>query len=371
MTEHDRLRAFRAGFPALEGRCYLATAGGAPISHGAAAAAKHYFDEAETLGDAPFADWLARTDTVRGQLAHLINADPEDIAFLASASVAMNVVTGYVDPDATIVTLADEFPSVTLPWINRGHTVLEVASGTDGTGPLDRLAAVLTPDIGAIVLSHVQFRSGRRIDLGAVAHLARQVDALVIVDATQSLGAVPIDVDAAGVSILMASGYKWLCAGYGIGAVYIAPELRRRRPPVFGWRSATEPYALDPRDVTPTTSAVQLEMGHPPFAPVFCLGGALHHLDSVGLPAVWQRIQALQSHLRSRLVAAGLPAPLASVGESGIAVLPTERGAELKRALAAEGILVSSSGAFVRLSTHAFNTEAEIDHAVDRLRALW
>lgn len=371
MAIAGRLSAFRAGFPALQGRCYLATAGGAPISRAAAAAARRYVDEAEALGDAPFADWLARTDTVRGQVAALINARPEDIAFLASASVAMNVVAGYVDPDATIVTIAGEFPSVTLPWINRGHTVLEVAAGTGGAGPIDGLAAVLTPDVGAIVLSHVQFRTGRSIDLDAVGRLAERVDALVIVDATQSMGAVPIDVEAAGVSVLMASGYKWLCAGYGIGAVYVAPKLRRRRPPVFGWRSAVEPYALDPRAVIPTASAVQLEMGHPPFAPAFCLGGALHHLDTVGLPAVWERIQALQSYLRRRLAAAGLPAPLAPAGESGIAVLPTERSVQLKRALAAEDILVSSSGPYLRLSTHAFNTEAEIDHAVGRLRQLW
>lgn len=371
MAEQNALSAFRAGFPALQDRTYLATAGGGPIASPAARAAEAYFRESEAQADAPFADWLVRTDVVRTQVADVINAAPTDIAFLASASVAMNAVTGYVAPEATIVTVADEFPSVVQPWVNRGHPVVEVGTQADGAIDLDRIVQHLTPDVGAIALSHVQFRTGRRIDLTPICKAAQAIGAMVIVDATQSMGAVPIDVTKQPVSILMASGYKWLCAGYGIAAVYVNPELRHRRPPVFGWRSAAVPYALIPTDVTPTDTAVQLEMGHPPFAPAFCLGGALSHAGRLDRLAIWQRIEVLQSYLRLRLAKSGLPSPLAPVGESGIAVLPTSRGAALKKALAEDRIMISASGNYVRLSTHAFNTEAEIDQTVDRLAQLW
>ncbi|MEO0999961.1 MAG: aminotransferase class V-fold PLP-dependent enzyme, partial [Pseudomonadota bacterium] len=223
---------------------------------------------------------------------------------------------------------------------------------------------------GAIVISHVQFRSGRAYDLAALGAAARAAGALLIVDATQSLGAVPVRV-AGGPHILMASGYKWLCAGYGVGAVYVSPELQGAPPPVYGWRSAAVPYALHPDRIEAAETAVVLEMGHPPFAPVFALGAALDHAATVGEAAIWARICALQSQLREGLAAAGLPAPTAPAGESGIAALPTSNGAEIKAKLAAEGILISASTGRVRLSTHAYNTAAEVARAVEALARHW
>ncbi len=362
---------FRSAFPALNGRTYLNTAGGAPLSHAASAAGARYYEEMLADGDAQWPNWLARADDVRGKFADLVNARPDDIAFLSSASAAMNAVTGYLDPQDPIVTIADEFPSVTLPWINRGHPVTAVPVDADGGVSTDRIADAVDERTGAIVISHVQFRTGRRLDLAALGEIADRNRALLIVDATQSVGAIPVDVRNSGVSILMASGYKWLCAGYGIGAVYLCPRLRDRRPPVYGWRSAAIPYALDPVGIDPTQTAVQLEMGHPPLAPVFALGGALDHLATVGIDAAWARIGELDAHVRSGLAAKGLPAPLGPPGESGIAVLPCDHGAEIKKTLTAENVFVTSSGPYLRLSVHAYNTPADVEHGIDRLAAAW
>lgn len=362
---------FRAAFPALPGRTYLNTAGGAPLSRTASAAGARYYEEMLADGDAPWPDWLARADTVRARFASLIGAGPEDIAFLSSTSAAMNAVTGYLDPQDPIVTIADEFPSVTLPWINRGHPVTAIPVDADGGVSMDRIADAVSERTGAIVVSHVQFRTGRKLDLCALGAIADRAGALLIVDATQSAGAVPIDMQETSVSVLMASGYKWLCAGYGIGAVYLSPRLRERPPPVYGWRSASIPYALDPVAIDPIPTAVQLEMGHPPLAPVFALGGALDHLASVGIDAVWSRILDLETRLRRRLAGCSLPEPLGPAGESGIVVLPCANGAEIKQTLAAENVFVTSSGPYLRLSVHAYNTPADVDHGVDRLAAAW
>ncbi|MEM1048526.1 MAG: aminotransferase class V-fold PLP-dependent enzyme [Pseudomonadota bacterium] len=362
---------FRSAFPALNGRTYLNTAGGAPLSRAASAAGALYYEEMLADGDAQWPDWLARADAVRAKFADLVNALPDDIAFLSSASAAMNAVTGYLDPEDPIVTVADEFPSVTLPWINRGHPVTAIPVDADGGVSIDRIADAVADGTGAIVVSHVQFRTGRRLDLSALGAIADRKGALLIVDATQSAGAIPIDLNESSVSILMASGYKWLCAGYGIGAVYLSPRLRERRPPVYGWRSAAIPYALDPVAIDPTPTAVQLEMGHPPLAPVFALGGALDHLASVGIDAAWSRIVDLEARLRTCLAASGLPEPLGPAGESGIAVLPCSHGAAIKQTLAAENVFVTSSGPYLRLSVHAYNTPDDVEHGVDRLAAAW
>lgn len=363
--------AFRAEFPALEEQVLLNTAGGAPLSRLAAAEGARYFEEMLAAGDAFWPNWQTRIDGVRAKVATLLNAEADDVAFLSSASAAMNAVTAYLDPSDSIVTVAEEFPSVTTPWINRGHQVTAIPLDGRMGASLDAITAAVTPQTGAIVISHVQYRNGRRYDLAALAEIAEAANALLIVDATQSFGAIPIDVQTERISILMASGYKWPCAGYGIGAVYLSPEVRKRPPPVYGWRSAVVPYALDPMTIDPTETAVQLEMGHPPLAPAFCLGGALDHLSTVGVEAVWSRIQVLGQYLANALDRKGLPAPFAPAGESGIAVLSCPEAAAIKQRLADQKIYVTASGPYLRLSVHAYVTEDDIDRGVAALAEAW
>lgn len=374
--------AWRAAFPAVERQILLNTAGGGPLSVGAAAAGQAYFREMAEAGDGPFGDWIARVDATRGLAADLIGAKAADIAFLASASVAMNAATGLVPPTTPVVSLEDEFPSVTLPWMNRGHPITLVPLGPDKAAGTEAIIAAMDqaatdaasnfPVPGVLALSHVQFRNGHAVDLEALATAAAARGWLTIVDATQSLGAVPIDVGRAPISVLMASGYKWLCAGYGNAIVYVSPEVRRRLPPpVYGWRSAAVPYALHADSLDPTATAVTWEMGHPPFAPVFALKGALEHLATVGVEAVWSRLQELNRHLHAALAEAGLPTPLSGPSESGITVLPTDKGPALKAALAWEGIGVTTSVGALRLSPHAYTREDEIDRAVARIADHW
>ncbi|MBB5516884.1 selenocysteine lyase/cysteine desulfurase [Rubricella aquisinus] len=356
--------AFRAGFPMLAEGAYLATAGGAPISDRAAAAGRAYFDDTLREGDAPFARWLGEVDAVRAQVAKLIHASPNDIAFVGSASAGMNILAGYVAPGAHIVSVVDEFPSVTQPFLTRRDEV------TFAEPTPDAIADAMRANTGAIVVSHVQFRSGRRLDLAALARIAHARGALLLVDATQSMGAVPLDVGC-GADAVVASCYKWLCAGYGAGVVYLSPRLRDRPSPVFGWRSAVEPYGLDETRVDATPSAVRLEMGHPPFAPILCLGGALTHLEeTLGFDGVWPRIAALDAHLRAEIARLDLPAPITPPGQSGIAVFPRADAADVKAALAAQGIRVTASGGYLRLSFHAYCSEADITAALTALAQL-
>lgn len=376
---------WRQAFPAVERQILLNAAGGCPLSVGAAAAGAAYFEEMAAEGDGPFADWLGRVDAARGLSAALIGADATDIAFLASASVAMNAATNLVPPTTPVVSLEDEFPSVTLPWINRGHPTTLVPLGPDRAAGNEAVIAAMDAATGkagmapgeatvpgVLALSHVQFRNGHRVDVEGLARAAEARGWLTIVDATQSLGAVPIDVGRAPISVLLASGYKWLCAGYGNAVVYVSPVLRRRLPaPVYGWRSASVPYALHADRLDPTETAVTWEMGHPPFAPVFAVKGALEHLGTVGVDAVWGRIRQLNRVLHAALDAAGLPAPLSGPDESGITVLPTDRGPALKAALGAEGIGVTTSVGALRLSPHAYTRVSEIERAVDRIAAAW
>lgn len=364
---------WRSHFEALNDAVHLNTAGGAPISRDAADAARSYYDQSQATGDQNFGQWLDRVDDARGLIAPRLGCAAEDVAFLAGASVGMNIFAQYLPPGSRVVTLADEFPSVTQPFLARGCDLHVVDLAPHHLLPDSALLEAITPGTAAVAVSHVQFRYGTRVDLAAVSSRCRDVGAELFVDATQSLGAVPIDLSETPVSGLVASAYKWLCSGYGVAVVYVSPDLRgKQAPPVFGWRSAEHPYGLDPLTITPTSSAVQLEMGHPPFAGIFGLAASVALVDRYGgQTALWQRLRELGRNVRTRLAQCGLPDPVAPEGSSGIAVLPTSRGAEIKAAMAEEGLLISASVGFLRLSPHAYATEEEIDRVLERLAAYW
>ncbi|QPH52254.1 aminotransferase class V-fold PLP-dependent enzyme [Pontivivens ytuae] len=364
MNDHQ---AFRAGFTALSAGILLNAAGGAPLSTRAASEGARYFSEMREEGDAPFGRWLAEVDAIRARVARMIGADAADIAFLGSASHALNLAAAYSRPGAHVVSLEGEFPSVAQPFLARGCTVDFVPLAPDARPDIDAMAAAIRPETAAIAVSHVQFRTGWRVDLAALGQLAKQHGLDLFVDATQSLGAVPVDVE--GVALLTASTYKWLCAGYGTAITYLSPQLRARPSPVFGWRSAAEPYALRPDDITPHPSAVTAEAGHPPFAPILALGGALAHADTLGLTAIHDRIAELTEHLHSKLAEAGLT-PVAPAGQSGITAIRHERAAELKGEMARKGVHITASTGCIRLSPHAFNTLHEIETSVSELSTL-
>lgn len=350
--------ALRAHFPALEGRVYLNTAGGGPMSREATEAARAYYDEFFTEGDTRWNDWLERVEETRAQLARALNASPTEIAFLGNASQGLNLVADMLDGD--VVTLADEFPSVTMPWLARGRSVTF----------LDSPDAIEDANADILAISFVQYKTGHRLDLARVSELCRTRNIRLVVDATQGFGVFPIDLARTPVDALVFSAYKWANAGYGIAPLYVARRVLEENPlPSAGWRSAKVPYDLEATTLDLTSEARGLELGHPPFAGVFALAGALDLIEHIGMSAIETRVQALVDELHRGLDARGISfdSPRAREKRSAITMVrvpdPVATAAELE----AENILVSARGRGVRVSLHYYNNEEEIARFLDAL----
>lgn len=363
----------RAEFPAAARYTYLNTAGAPPMSRRAAAAAQRYYAEMLAEGDLGWHRWLDEVEQVRRRVARLINADPDEVAFTASTSQAFNLIAALIGPPSHVVAMADEFPSATLPWLQRGDRVSFVCARAGGAIALADVEAALAPDTRAVVSSSVMYATGFRQDLQALGALCRRRAVRLAVDVTQSAGVFPIDVRRDGIDALAFSGYKWTMAGYGIAAMYVSRELLRgAKMPVAGWFSARDPEAVinDRLDLKDTAAA--LEVGCPPFAGIFALGGSLDVLDMVGQPAIERRVSELTDYLHARLSSAGLPvaSPRDPAQRAGITVVPAPDAAAIVEALAVRGIIVSARGAGVRISVHIFNTEADIDRCVAALASI-
>lgn len=364
----------RQRFPPALNWTYLNTAAGGPVCQYAADAARQYYVEAQAAGDTRWDDWLARMEATRTAAARFVNARPEEIAFVANTSLGLNLAIQMLPP-GEVVLLRDDFPSVTLPWINRGFPVRFVEAEADGVVPVERIAEAIGPDTRYVAVGYVQFRSGFRHDLERLGALCAERGLSLIVDATQAAGVFKLDVQSQHIAVLAFSGYKWLLAGYGISALYVSRKILESRPlPAVGWRSAEVPYDLISDRLILTRHASGLELGHPLFAGIFALGGSLRLLQEIGPPAIEARAHELTEILHGALDAHGIPvfSPRGKEHRSAITMVEVSDAPAVAAKLKERRVLVSARGRGLRVSPHFYNNREDVERfvtALDDIRA--
>ena len=188
--------AVRALFPALNKQVYLNTAGGAPIPRRTAEAGKRYYEQTFLDGDVHWDDWLQQVEETRRKVAGLLNTSPTNVAFLSNCSAGLNFAAHMLKGRGSVLTVTDEFPSCTLPWLQLGFEVAFVEADRDGSVPVETIEAAISEKTGVLVISHVQYKTGFRHNLAALGRICQENDMAFVVDATQSFGALPIDIAA-------------------------------------------------------------------------------------------------------------------------------------------------------------------------------
>ena len=368
----------RRDFPLLDEVTYLNAASmglvPAPIQEEAAAFDRElalrgttWFDEAQETGV---------LERARSAAARLLNARLEAIAITTSATEAFCQAAWWLRPPAgtNIVSIDLEFPSVTYPWFRvAAETGAEVrlvqAKDDPASLCLDDVAALVDERTAVICVSHVQFATGHRLALEDLTELARAHDATLVIDATQSAGMVPIDVQASGVDMLVAGGYKWLGATFGAAVCYLGPSLLERiDPPFVGWRSTVEPYALDATRMPFAPSARRLEFSTMSYTAGVALGAAIEYILDLGVERILAHDLALATMLMEGLdrLGATILTPRADDARAGIvtARFPGHDGEAVAARLNAAGVIVSPRFGSTRFSTHIFNHAADVEQAL-------
>jgi cysteine desulfurase/selenocysteine lyase len=312
--------------------------------------------------------WIARREEIRVSVARLIGADASEIAFVPNTSTGMNLIVDLLGASGAVLSNEIEFPAVTLPWIHRGITV-HMLPAADGIVRLESFEKGQAPRAATIALSHVQFSNGARLDLAALGALKAQ--RYLVLSGSQSVGAFPVDVRSGGIDALATAGHKWLCAGYGAGFVYISQAILERHPPrAIGWMSVQDPFAFENRRYTVRPDNARHELGCPDFAPIFALGAAVDYISALGINTIATRILELNMYLTSRLQDSELevlsPSDPYRSGQTLCAVPEPRRAVAYLRE---RGILVSPKKEGVRIATHFFNNEEDIDRCVGALVA--
>jgi len=312
----------------------------------------------------------ARLNEYRSAAANLIGATYDDIAFASNASIGLNYFSLLVGKEGSILSAVDEHAAVLLPWIAKSMKV-DLAQKENGRLSLECYARCLRKDTKVIAVSHVRHRDGVVNDLAGLAAMAKSVNALLVVDATQSAGVENIDVNL-GIHALVFSGRKWLNAGHGTGLVYINPDvLRERGLPIAGKRAQLS--KSDPLfGFTPRLKASSLELGATPVPAAFALGAAVKEIQLKGIEAIEADVRSLNKALLSGLadLINSDRIRLFEGSSNHIVGLQTEKAINLEARLLTERIIVSRFENILRVSLSWRNNVTEIEKFIEIVTTL-
>lgn len=324
-------------------------------------------------------DFFALSETARTLFARLVGASADAVALVPAVSygVAIAAANLRLGQGRRVVVLTDQFPSNTYAWrrlaAEQGGEVVAV----DG---MDLTAAVLDAldeRCAIAALPQVRWTDGRILDLPRIGRRCREVGAALVLDLTQSLGAMPFDIAAVRPDFLVCAAYKWLLGPYSVGWLYVAPERQAGRPLEEGWitRAGAEDFTrlVDYTDQY-AAGARRYDVGERSnFALLPAAVASLELLLGWGAPAIAERLAAMTDMIVERLAPLGLaaePATRRGPHYLGLA-LPHGAPSDLVRRLAAAHVHVSRRGQRLRITPHVYNDEADIDWLVTALaRAL-
>ena len=363
----------RQDFPVTERLAYLNSAGAGPVSRAALAAAMEFYRETLESGDKRWFEWLERRERARADVAQLLNAEPDEIAFTTNTSTGMNLIVDALQARGEVISCELEFPVSTIPWMHRGVRVhlLKAVGGELSAGDV---VAGMTKRTGVICLSHVQYSNGLRVPVAEIG--AQKGKHAFVVNAAQAAGVFEIDVKRMKIDALCSTGHKWMLAGYGSGFVYLSRALlEETRPRAVGWLSVEHPFAMKNDEFRLREDAGgRAEIGCPHFAGIFSLGAAANYLLRIGAGEVERRALGLNRQLTEQLAAMNwrVLSPLRDEAmRSAETLVAADDPARVARHLSGRGVAVTQKPEGIRVATHCFNNEADIARliaALDEIR---
>jgi selenocysteine lyase/cysteine desulfurase len=364
--------ALRAEFPLLETCVYLNNNSTGAVPQGAERVLRDYWETLRTWRDDVWQDWHVGLDRYADSVASLLGAPPGSVVTDGNLSTLLARVASCFDyrmPRNRVVTTHLEYPTV--PFIFRAfgrygaHLDIVGAGGPDFDQ--DLLEASLDERTLLVSVSHASFTSGATVDLPRLVARAHDVGALVVVDAFQTVGVVPLDVTALGVDVVLGGAHKWLC-GAATAFLYVRPDLvPALEPAATGWQAGDRALTFQPSPGW-APAARRFAGGTPyPLTSLVSQVG-LDLLTGIGVDAIRAHSLALTQRVLDRAAAAGITvvSPVAADRRGGVVCLDVPDGEAVKYRLADRNMICSWRG-YLRVGPHVYNTLDEVDAFMDAL----
>jgi selenocysteine lyase/cysteine desulfurase len=324
-------------------------------------------------------DWFTDTELLRSLVAGVMQTSAEGIALIPSVSYGIGIAAANLPMQTgkQIVVLAQEFPSNYYGWSElarrEGGTVHTVQKGDRSW--TEALMDAIGEQTAIVSVPNCHWTNGAIIDLEKISRRVKSVGASLVIDASQSLGAYPIDVTAIDPDFVVSVGYKWLLGPYGLGYLYAAPRWREKgRSIEFSWtsRKGSENFAtLVDYQEEYRPGARRFDMGEfSRFIHVAMATAAVRQILDWGVSSIQSRLGLIGRRIEEGAADCGIRFPAMPGRVDHLIGFELPRGVpdQLKKDLVAANIFVGYRGKSIRVSPYLYTTEADIDQLFEVIR---
>ena len=317
-------------------------------------------------------DFFSSAETARGLFAQLLGCSPDNIALVPAVSYGIALAAGNlpVARGQSIVVLQDQFPSNVYVWMQTAHEKNAVVKTVQRPPDSDWTPAVLEAidsNTAVVAVPNCHWTDGTLLDLGRISERCRTVQAALVVDGIQSIGAMPFSIDTVQPDFLVAASHKWLLGAYSFGFCYVAPKWHGGKPLEENWfnRAGSEDFSrlVDYRE-SYQPGARRFDQGEASnfiLAPIAAAG--IRQLLEWGVANISQTLQRKTDDVAARAGQMGLAVAPGSLRAPHIIGVSRAGGfnKDLPLLLAQDNIFVSVRGESVRIAPHLYTTDEDID----------
>jgi selenocysteine lyase/cysteine desulfurase len=365
----------------IEDATYLNLAGESPMPKVSIRAVQAALEAKKYPHHKPDSTFFEVPNRIRASIAKLIEGKPEEIALTSGASAGVAAVAYALTwkPGDEVITAKGEFPLQYTTWKpmeEREGLKLKIVSPRERFITADDLIAAITPRTRLVSVSMVRYDDGSLLDAARVADACHKQGVLLLLDVSQSCGALPMDVNQLGADFMVCAGYKWLLGPFGTGFFWAKSEhLGIVRPGPFNWMAVEGSHnfaALNFEDPKPAANAKRWDS--PEWASYFnfnlvAMDVSVDFVVRMGPELVTAHNRKLVELLFERLpkdrYVLASPTEAARRGPYGcFAARSREKTAEVYQRLWKENVVVSLREGNIRVSPHLYNTERDIDRLI-------
>lgn len=374
IASQPELSNMRERFPIFETKTYINSCSQGALSLDVQQAYTEYLSDWQIHGS-PWELWVEKLEIARSAFAKLVGAHSDEIAVSTSVSAAVSAIASGLDFSGLrkrVVITNFDFPATAQIWHaqqQRGAEIVQVCGEENWIDPAQFEAAIDEQTL-LVSIPHVCYRNGARLDIAAIVEIAHRKGAWVLVDAYQTLGTLPVDVQSLGVDFLVGGMLKYLLASPGVAFAYVRQGLQHQlKPTVTGWFAQADIFAMRVDGHDPAPNARRLESGTPPVPNLYAAIAGLNLIHTIGVDVIAKQLSTLTSYLKECIQAQGytLVSPVQPERHGALITVRSSDVTALVNRLAAENVIVSSRECNLRISPHVYNNLADLDHLLAAL----
>jgi selenocysteine lyase/cysteine desulfurase len=372
MLSEKQVQEIRSRFPIFQRKIYLNSCSQGALSDAVESGLKDYVASWHEQGS-PWETWVERYEAARTAFAGFINASPDEVAIVTSASAGINSIASALDfrERKKVVMGEFEFPTMGHIWLAqraRGADV-QFVSAEGNRIPAANYGRMIDRNTVIVPLTHVCFKNGFRSEARAVTRLAHDAGALVMLDDYQDCGTRPVDVKAMDLDFYVTGTLKYLLGPPGLAFMYVRKELISSLVPTMtGWFAQTNPFAFDPQHIDLSPTARRFESGSPSVPNVYAAIPGFEMLQQIGMEKVASHIRTLAQSLLSWARDLGINAKTPLDSDGPLVVLQSRDSGLLVQKLSERNITASNRHDGLRISFHVYNTIADVQAVTEVLK---